>query len=162
MIFVTVGHQMAFDRLVRLVDGWAGQNPGVDIFAQTANAEYIPQHFSSRDFLAPKEYEDYLNKATAIVAHAGTGTILQALYLGKPLLVLPRLAALGETRNDHQVGTARYFAERQQLLMAESGDEFSRLMDRLVSFTPVNLIGAAASPELIERIRTFLDAESPE
>ena len=48
--------------------------------------------------------------ADAVVAHAGIGTILGALELGKPTVVMPRRAALGEHRNDHQLATARRFS----------------------------------------------------
>jgi len=34
MIFVTVGAQMAFDRLIRAVDAWAGVHPAVSVFGQ--------------------------------------------------------------------------------------------------------------------------------
>ena len=46
-----------------------------------------------------------MDAAAAIVAHAGMGTILTALETGKRLLVMPRRAALGEHRNDHQLAT---------------------------------------------------------
>jgi UDP-N-acetylglucosamine transferase subunit ALG13 len=42
-----------------------------------------------------------------VVGHAGMGTILTALQLNTPLLVMPRRGAMGETRNDHQMDTAR-------------------------------------------------------
>jgi len=39
VIFVTVGAQMPFDRLVGAVDTWAGTNNRRDIFAQTGETE---------------------------------------------------------------------------------------------------------------------------
>ena len=33
MIFVTVGYQMAFDRLIEAVDEWAGAHPDAELFA---------------------------------------------------------------------------------------------------------------------------------
>ncbi len=41
-----------------------------------------------------------------IVSHAGMGTILKSIEYDKPLILVPRLASLGEHRNDHQVATA--------------------------------------------------------
>ncbi len=61
-----------------------------------------------------------MQAATAIVAHAGMGTILTALEMGKPLLVMPRRAALGEHRNDHQLATASRFAELGRVKVAFS------------------------------------------
>jgi UDP-N-acetylglucosamine transferase subunit ALG13 len=147
---------MPFDRLVRLVDSWAARNPDTEIIAQIGKADYIPKHFQSQGFMSPADFDRHLESCSALVAHAGTGTIIKALYSGKPLLVLPRLSALGETRNDHQVGTAHHFASRRQILMAKDGDEFLSMLDELERFQPNDLVGAYASPELLQRIGTFI------
>ena len=69
--------------------------------------------------------------ADAIVAHAGMGTILTALELGKPLLVLPRRASLGEHRNEHQLATARRFADTGRLAVAFDESELAQRLDEL-------------------------------
>ena len=97
---------MAFDRLVEAVDRWAAERGRTDIFAQIGPSEMRPEHLEWTRFLEPAEYRSRIEEATAVVAHAGVGTILIALELGRPLLVLPRRASLGETRSDHQVATA--------------------------------------------------------
>ncbi|MEJ1355179.1 MAG: glycosyltransferase [Candidatus Sedimenticola sp. (ex Thyasira tokunagai)] len=157
MIFVTVGHQMPFDRLLHLVDMWAEKSGCTDIFAQIGTGDYIPKNFQSRPFLSIDEFECYLSESTAIVAHAGTGTIIKTLYHGKPLLVLPRLGALGETRNDHQVGTARHFSETGQILMADDDSDFLGKMDTLMSFIPSRGIGVDGSSNLIKKITQFIE-----
>ena len=158
MIFVTVGHQMPFDRLIRLVDRWAAQHRNAEIFAQIGRAEYRPENFSCTEFLDPAGFERRVHDCSAVVGHAGTGSIIQALLEDKPLLVLPRLGRLNETRNDHQVGTARHFAAAGQLLMAADDDDFVRLLGKVEAFRPKSLIGKSASPQLIAEIRQFVEA----
>ena len=41
MIFVTVGSQLPFDRLVRAVDDWAAGNGGAAAFAQIGASSYL-------------------------------------------------------------------------------------------------------------------------
>lgn len=159
MIFLTVGHQTPFDRLVRLVDDWAGSS-GAEIFAQIGPSGYRPRHMVSTDFLSMQEFEHKMDQATAIVAHAGTGTIIQALLRRKPILVLPRIASKGETRNDHQVGTARYFAQSGQIVAAYDDNEFVRLLDEIETTKAGHAVPDAASPALIDRLRRFID-EAP-
>ena len=157
MIFVTVGHQTPYDRLIRLVDMWAEKKRRNDIFAQIGHAQYRPKHFPCEEFLSPAEFDKYMLDCAAVVGHAGTGSIIQALLIGKPMLVLPRLSSLNETRNDHQVGTALHFARAGQLLMAKDDEDFVRQLSDVESFLPKSLIGKSASPQLISEIRQFLE-----
>ena len=162
MIFLTVGHQMPFDRLVRAVDAWALQRSRPDIQAQVGFGEYRPMAFGAVPFLSPSGFREVLDRAEAVVAHAGTGTILAALALGKPLLVMPRLAARNETRNDHQLATALHFEKAGLVLVARGEDEIARHLDVLPRFRPRGSIASTASPKLLERLRTFVFAGAHE
>jgi UDP-N-acetylglucosamine transferase subunit ALG13 len=155
VILLTVGHQMPFDRLVRAVDGWAALRDRSDIFAQVGEGRYRPTTFPGVPFLTPSEFRARLRDAHCVVAHAGTGTMIAALLLDKPLLVIPRIAALGETRNDHQVATARRFEERGAILAAYEDEEIASKLDMLEAFRPSMIIGTTASDELIHRLRGF-------
>ena len=156
MIFVTVGHQMPFDRMIRLVDQWAGTNPQQTIFAQIGESSYQPQHMEYARLLSRGDFDSYLQRCDSVIAHAGTGTIIQVLGQDKPLLVFPRLSKLAETRNDHQVGTARHFANKGQLLAAFDEQEFLQRLDELPQFRPAQAMGKHASPQLLERLKNFV------
>lgn len=155
MIFVTVGFQLPFDRLVEAVDTWAGQHRRTDVYAQTGDSLYRVRHIQASPWLDPPQFRARLEAADAIVAHAGMGTILSALELGKPLLVLPRLARLTETRSDHQIATAREFAARGWLLAAADETALPGKLDELARFTPAARIGGQASEGLLGRLRSF-------
>ena len=105
------------------MDQWAALHPEQTVRGQTGESTYAPEHMDCQRMLSRDEYADCLDRCDAVVAHAGTGTIIDCLLQNKPLLVLPRLSELGETRNDHQIGTARHFAEQGQILAAYSEDE---------------------------------------
>jgi len=158
VIFVTVGHQMPFDRLIRVVDAWAEREGRADLFGQIGEGAYWPSYFPAAPFLTPAQFQDRLGRSSAIVAHAGTGTIIAALQLGRPILVLPRRAELGETRNDHQFATADHFERAGYILVARSEAELAAKMDALEMFSPSARLGERASPELLDRIRAFIAA----
>jgi UDP-N-acetylglucosamine transferase subunit ALG13 len=155
VIFVTVGHQMPFDRLIGAVDRWAAQHPAARLFAQIGAGGATPRHMESVERLSPEQFRGRMEEATAVVAHAGMGTIIMAVQMGRPLLVLPRLARLGETRNDHQVATARHFAGAGYLLAAADEDDLPRGMAELRDFRPRRMIAGAADPQLLARLRAF-------
>ena len=156
MIFVTVGYQMPFDRMVALVDQWAGEHPEIQLFAQIGESDYRPKHLEFTQLLSRRDFDRWLQRCTSVVAHAGTGTIIQVLLQHKPLLVFPRLSHFAETRNDHQVGTARHFAAKGQLMAAFEDQELLRMLTEVQHFQPRDELGKSASPELIARIQRFL------
>lgn len=160
MIFVTVGSQMAFDRLVSSVDDWAERQGRDDVVAQIGPSDYVPRRITILPFLDPENFRRQIEKADAIVAHAGMGTIISALECRKPLLVLPRLGDLGETRNDHQVATAKRFAESGRILAAYGEDELHEKLEQIERFQPAGEVGRDASPELLARLRAFVQQKS--
>lgn len=107
MIFVTVGSDTPFDRLIKTIDRWAFENGRRDVFAQIGKNAWKPQFMAYSEMLGPRDFRRHVNAARVVVGHAGMGTILTALQLNTPLLVMPRRGAMGETRNDHQMDTAR-------------------------------------------------------
>lgn len=170
MIFLTVGTQLPFDRLVRAVDLWAGSRGRRDIFGQISDpgpSGYRPKNFDWVPDLAPAEFEARFQAASHIVAHAGMGTIISALGEGKPLLIMPRRAHLGEQRNDHQHATAERFGTRASILAALDEDELPEKMDMLVASTvsgahegaagaAATSIGRFADRRLTDRIRSMI------
>ncbi len=155
MILVTVGGQVAFDRLVRAVDEWAAERGRDDVFCQILDGAYEPRHAAWVRALPAAEFHDRLLGADVVVAHAGMGTILTALEHAKPVLVLPRRADLGEQRNDHQLATARRFREQGRVHVALDEHELRAALDRVDELTAAPRIGDRASEELLEAIREF-------
>lgn len=156
MIFVTVGHQMPFDRMVRALDEWAGEHNRNDIFAQIGDAQYTPRHIEWVRTLTPAEFKQRVQAADAIVAHAGMGSILTALQFGVPILVMPRTAALMETRNDHQIATAKRFKEMGRVHVAMDEHELPAMLDQVSNLTTGEAISSQASPELISALAAFI------
>lgn len=156
MIFVTVGHQMPFDRMIKAIDEWAEQHGRNDIFAQIGDAAYTPKHIEWVRTLVPAEFSQRVETADAIVAHAGMGTILTAMQNGTPILVMPRTAARNETRNDHQIATAKRFLEMGRVHVAMDELELPEKLDQLANMRSGGTISSQASPMLISALRAFI------
>lgn len=87
-----------------------------------------------------------IRSADLVVAHAGTGTALSCLELGRRPLLVPRTAAHGEHVDDHQHQTAEYLAARG--LVATTTVEAITL-DRLVDATQGSIL-QVDDPEQID------------
>lgn len=156
MILVTVGAQMPFDRMIEAVDAWAGETGRDDVFAQIAEGRYRPRNMPFTSFLDPSEYQQRLEAASVLVAHAGMGSILSALEHRKPILVMPRREALQETRNDHQVATAKAFRERGLVTAALDAEDLREKLDGIDDLVARPPIAEAASGPLIDTLRDFI------
>ena len=156
-LFVTVGAQMPFDRLVHAVDAWAEARGRTDVLAQIGPSTAPPRFIRHVRFLEPAEFERAYAEASLVVAHAGTGSILSALERGKPIVVMPRRAALRETRNDHQVATARRFVELGKVPVAWDERELPGVLDRMSADRSAMTVGRFASPELLGALRRFVE-----
>jgi UDP-N-acetylglucosamine transferase subunit ALG13 len=158
VIFVTVGTQKPFDRMVSAVDAWAKARGRVDVFAQIG-AGAKPEHIRWARDLAPAEFKRQLEEADAIVAHAGMGTILSALSMGKPVLVLPRRASLGEHRNEHQLATTERFEALGKVTAVWETEQMLAALDQLDSAAEQERLARFASPDLLKRLQAFLSED---
>ena len=158
-IFVTVGAQIPFDRLIIAVDGWAAaRKTEHSFFSQVGEQGYRPAHMDFTELLEPPAFKQRVLWADVLVAHAGMGSILSALQYGKPILVMPRLGRLKETRNDHQVATAERFLEMGKVSVAMDEREIPAKLDSLSSLSRAEKISDCASGELLSAIRNFIHA----
>ncbi|MEL7254320.1 MAG: glycosyltransferase [Pseudomonadota bacterium] len=132
MIFLTVGTQLPFLRLVEAVEGWAGQHPDQQVIAQLGDGGKSP-HMTCHRVLDPSDFRDLCVKADLIVSHAGTGSFLMAHQVDTPLLVMPRRADLGEHRNDHQMATAAHFEGRPGVHVVYEAGDVAPSIDRLIA-----------------------------
>lgn len=105
MILATVGTQLPFPRLMQAMDEVAA-TLAERVVAQTGDTESWPHMDAARDFDMAR-MDALFTQARVIVAHAGIGTVLAARTALRPLILVPRQAALAEHRNDHQQATAR-------------------------------------------------------
>jgi UDP-N-acetylglucosamine transferase subunit ALG13 len=160
VIFVTVGSMFPFDRLIRLMDAWASEHPDVEVIAQIGDGKYVPVTMRWERTIGKKEFSKNIRDAEIVVAHAGIGTIVQTLEAGKPVVVLPRQATLGEHTTDHQLHTVKWLGERPGVFVAMTDEALpvtiAQLQERR---TEVNsTLGPTAPAAFIARLREFLIA----
>jgi len=157
MIFLTVGTQFPFDRLVKTVDDVFDQGLiDEEIFAQIGENSYKPRNFESVTSLEKKLFDKHLKQASSVISHAGMGTITMALDNNKPLLVMPRSKKYGEVVNDHQAAIARKFEELGHILAVYDVKELPDGIRKLKNFVPKE---RKANPDAVaDRISRFLNS----
>ncbi|RVU34118.1 glucuronosyltransferase [Hwanghaeella grinnelliae] len=155
MIFVTVGTQLAFPRLMEAFDTLA-PGLGEDVVAQVGPDTGNYPNLKAQPNVAPDEFERLFTEARLVVGHAGVGTILSAKRFGTPLVLMPRRHALGEHRNDHQLATAKAVEKLPGVYIAWQADELAGLLVR-DDLKPMTNDESPTHSALIGRLKAFIE-----
>lgn len=130
ILIVTVGtDHHRFDRLAGWVEAWlSGRDHPVRCLyqegASRAAGDTEPLGIVSRE-----ELLGHLRSATVALTQGGPGSILDARACGLVPIVVPRLAALNEVVDDHQVAFCRRLAKDGQVILAESEIQLHGALD---------------------------------
>jgi UDP-N-acetylglucosamine transferase subunit ALG13 len=159
VIFVTIGSHEPFDRLVKAVDLWASKAKPQDLFGQiTSNGTYKPEHFKWVPYLDPASFNLHMARARLIVAHAGMGSIITAMDLNKPIVIMPRRGHLNETRNDHQYASAKKFVGKPGIFVAENETQIASTIEQALSAAS-SVVAQTASPFAQPQLLDFLRSQ---
>jgi len=158
MIFVTTGTQEPFDRLIQVIDEIA---PTINekIVVQAFKYKYKARNFDVLDFIPPNQFNELIKEARLLISHAGMGTVITALTNNKPIVIMPRIARLGEHRNEHQLATAAELKRTGYVYVADNEAELKILVTDLLKkdkIEPLHHIGNFASDELISSIVEYI------
>jgi UDP-N-acetylglucosamine transferase subunit ALG13 len=157
VIFVTVGTQLPFERLVAAVDAWVGaQGERPEALAQVGAGRTDYANLRCVRSLDGESYARAIAGARLVIAHAGTGSILTALDGGVPVIVVPRDDRRGEHRDDHQLQTARQMERMGLVTVAWSEAELSTLIERELATPRSSRQPRKRNTELVDYLRRWL------
>lgn len=126
LLFATVGATLPFDRLVSLVE--TAKNNGEieeEIVLQHGEGGRAIAGVRSVEGLPFEEVKALLARASIVVCHGGTGSIITALREWCHVIAIPREFGRGEHYDDHQTEIIEAFARRGLVLTAHDDASFA-------------------------------------
>lgn len=139
MILVSVGaSEYSLDRLLKYLDELCEEKilNGDNIIAQIGSATYIPRKYKYFSLIGREEYEKYVNEAEFIITHAGTGSVVPPLKMGKKIIIFPRLEKFNEHLDDHQLELSECFTTNGYTLSAMNKEELKAAILSIDNFNP--------------------------
>ncbi len=131
MIFVSFGtHEQPFERLLDLVEPLAGEDHRLMVQHGSTPPRFGLPDIAWHPFMEIDEVQAAMRSAELVICHAGVGTIITALRLGKRPLVVPRRAAMAEHVDDHQMDIAARLAERGLIVLVQDPADLHRALWR--------------------------------
>ena len=151
MILVSVGaSEFPFDRLLHAVEFFPSEET---ILVQHGPSAVRPAGADCVAFVPVETLAALVREARAVVTHAGIGSILFSLANGKRPFVVPRRKAFGETVDDHQLESARRFAETGVVTLVEEPNGLGLLLRESRDTTIAGLNGDIA---LVRELRAYI------
>jgi UDP-N-acetylglucosamine--N-acetylmuramyl-(pentapeptide) pyrophosphoryl-undecaprenol N-acetylglucosamine transferase len=122
--------------------------PEVEVLWQTGATDATEFGIEGVYALPERELSEAMAEADVVITHAGVGTALAALEVGKCPVMAPRLATFGEAVDDHQVQIADQLSQRG-LAVTANADAIT--FDHLLKAASKR-VGAPADPPAFELV----------
>src|SRR5581483_6844990 len=130
-IFATVGATLPFPRLIRSVAELKAEGAIPEhVLAQTGIGGERPAGLETVETLGFDEVQTLLKRASIVICHGGTGSLITALRAGCHVIAIPRKADLAEHYDDHQSEITEAFAQRGLIQVANSVEELRDALAR--------------------------------
>ncbi|MFC4386543.1 PssE/Cps14G family polysaccharide biosynthesis glycosyltransferase [Gracilibacillus marinus] len=138
MILVLLGtHELPFERLLVELEKLKKRNViEEDILVQAGNTPFESEFLKIKDFVTYEEMDELYDKASIIITHAGTGSVITGLKKGKKVIAVPRLKKYGEHNDDHQLELASVFEQNNHVLVWNDDQELESVIKAIEDFNP--------------------------
>lgn len=131
LVFATVGATLPFERLTRMVQEASECGAfNEEVVLQVGDAEPLIGPFRCVQQLPFDEINDILGRASIVICHGGTGSLVTALKAGCQVIAVPRRFDLGEHYDDHQSEITEAFAALGVLQVANTTDELVAALEK--------------------------------
>lgn len=158
MIFITVGSQLTFDRLLKAVDKEieAG-NIKDQVIVQGGKTKFKSKNMKIIKFLELDEFDKYIKDADLIISHGGVGSIIDALKYNKTVIATPRLKKYKEALNDHQIQIIENFGIEGYIIPLLDLTELNLAIEKVKTFKPKKY--KSNTSNMVKLIEDFIDKE---
>ena len=161
MIFVAVGTQFSFNRLIQYMDEWAAEHDE-EVIAQISDGDFMPKHIQWQRFLDGEQYNKNIREASVFVSHAGMGNIISAREQQTPIIVMNRQFKLGEHRNDHQAEGLKWMGKLDGVYTASTQEELNQHLAHIDQLTITDPSKTVGNQVLTDYIADFINNDLAE
>jgi UDP-N-acetylglucosamine transferase subunit ALG13 len=154
MIVVTIGtNEQPFDRLIRA----ARSLDRDDLLVQYGSSREAHGRGEWVEFLTFDELSDQARAASAVVCHAGVGSIMMARRCGHRPIVMARRHHLGEAVDDHQVVLGERLARAGIVTLVEDEIELAAALTAEIGTEVEEASPLSGTAALSASLRSVLD-----
>ncbi len=153
MIFVTLGTQDK--QFKRLLDAVEKLDTTEKIIAQIGSTKFESKKIELHKYVSSSEFDKYMNDARIVITHAGVGTIVNGIKMGKTMIVAARRKEYKEHVNNHQLQILDTFSKEGYIIPLENFDDLQNLIN--TDFRPKKFVSNNA--EFINKLEIEINKD---
>ena len=138
MIFVLLGTiQFEFVRPLKDIESLCKK--GIikeEVIVQAGYTKFDSEYLKIIPFIEPSEMDKLIEKASLIITHGGTGSVLKALKKRKKIIAVARYQELKEHVDDHQLELLAEFSKNNYLIPWFKDDNLEKILEKVKVFEP--------------------------
>ncbi len=138
MILVTLGTQdKQFTRLLQEIDALIEKKViQEEVIVQAGYTKFQSKNMKIFDYVPKKKLEEYMEKSSFVITHAGVGSIFDCLKKHKKVIAVPRLAKYQEHHNNHQLEIVDELGKQKLILPVYEMSELEKAIQKVKKFKP--------------------------
>ena len=158
MIFVTLGtFPTPFTRPLIALDELCKKNIiNENVIVQSGYTPFESNHLDMIPFVTPQEMHDYIEKSRLVITHAGTGSLVQPVKMGKLVIAIPRLFEKNEHVDDHQLEIFNKFVEFEYVYPWNAADDLEDILKKVKNFTPKKFV--STRKKILDYLELYIDS----
>ena len=127
-----------------------------EVIVQNGYTQYQSDQLKLQPFLDHDTLDRLYRDARIIITHAGTGSIMKGVKMGKKMISVPRLYKYGEHIDDHQIEIHNEFVKMGYIYPWNENDSLEEILKEINNFVPNKYV--SNKQEIISYLKTFIDS----
>jgi len=158
MILVLLGtFQIEFPRPLILIEQLMQENKlKEEIIVQNGFTNFSSSHLDLRPFMSAEELDKLYQEARIIITHAGTGSLMKGIKMGKKVISVPRLKKYGEHIDNHQLEIHTEFEKLKYIYPWNDGDSLEQVLIDIENFHPAKYV--SHKEDMVEYLKSYIDS----
>ena len=158
MILVLLGtFQIEFPRPLMVIEQLLQENKLQEkVIVQNGFTNFNSSLLDMRPFMSSEELDQLYKEARIIITHAGTGSLMKGIKMGKKIISIPRLKKYGEHIDDHQLEIHTELANLQYIYPWNDGDSLEKILIDIENFHPAEYI--SHKNDMINYLKSYIDS----
>ena len=158
MILVLLGtFQIEFPRPLIVIEQLMQENKlPEEVIVQNGFTNFTSSLLDLRPFMSAEELDKLYEEARLIITHAGTGSLMKGIKMGKKVISVPRLKKFGEHIDDHQLEIHTAFDKLNYIYPWNEGDSLEKILVDIENFQHAKYVSHKV--DMIEYLKSYIDS----